>query len=257
MIQSIYSIENTKRRYLHSFMFSALLYSLLFLMLFTLLSQKEEEFSPKTEEINKIAINVMNFQVPKKQIVEPVTTPTPPKQTTPPPPKKKIVKQKVAEPIQKPIQKKIEKKETLKEVQKPLAKELEKPLVKKEVSKELLEAQRLAQEKKELLAQQQRQLAQKKREAKQNLFIQQLREQIDKNKSYPMTARRRGIEGYVEMRFVLHANGTVDNISFIDGRTIFQNSAHQAIAKSFPVNVEKELFSFPKEFKIKLLYTLI
>jgi protein TonB len=93
-------------------------------------------------------------------------------------------------------------------------------------------------------------------EAKRNLFIEQMRQAIDKNKIYPNSARRRAIEGEVKMSFTLQADGSVRDIQILLGKSIFEDSAKEAITKSFPLHGEKELFSFPKEFQITLVYTL-
>ena len=92
--------------------------------------------------------------------------------------------------------------------------------------------------------------------AKKQLFIADLMKRINSNKSYPHTARRRCIQGVVEIKFIILADGSVKHINMIYGKDIFEKSAIQAIKRSFPVNVDTSLFSFPKEFKIKIAYIL-
>lgn len=92
---------------------------------------------------------------------------------------------------------------------------------------------------------------------RQKSFFLELRALINQNKSYPNSARRRGIQGDVQVRFDILENGNVDNIELISGQSIFKNSVQEAIEKSFPIQVDKTLFSFPKEFKITLAYVLI
>jgi len=91
---------------------------------------------------------------------------------------------------------------------------------------------------------------------KQALFLAHLIEKINNNKSYPNMARRRAIEGNVELSFEIFSDGSVHNITLIQGKKIFEQSAFEAISKSFPVHVESTLFDFPKEFKITLAYIL-
>ena len=91
---------------------------------------------------------------------------------------------------------------------------------------------------------------------KQNLFLSQLRSQINANKTYPNSARRRGIQGEVEMRFFVTKDGDVQNIEKLSGRSIFEKSAIAAIKRSFPMKIDEALFSFPKEFRIKIAYIL-
>ena len=99
-------------------------------------------------------------------------------------------------------------------------------------------------------------IAEQELQDKRNSFFLNLRELINKNKSYPNSARRRAIEGDVEVCFFVLENGNVKNITLISGKSIFKKSALEAIQKTFPINVDKTLFSFPKEFKITISYVL-
>lgn len=92
--------------------------------------------------------------------------------------------------------------------------------------------------------------------AKQNQFISDLIQRINSNKSYPNMARRRSIEGVVDVKFKVIADGNVEDIEIVSGRSIFKKSAIQAIDRSFPIIVDSSLFDFPKEFKIKISYVL-
>ena len=69
-------------------------------------------------------------------------------------------------------------------------------------------------------------------------------------------ARRRGIEGLVDVKFKILSDGNVEDIKIVSGRSIFKKSAMQAIARSFPVIVKDSLFDFPREFKVKISYIL-
>ncbi len=93
-------------------------------------------------------------------------------------------------------------------------------------------------------------------QAKQDLFIKHLIHKINSNKSYPHTARRRGIEGLVDVKFKILSDGNVEDIKIISGRSIFKKSAIQAITRSFPISVKTSFFDFPREFKIKISYIL-
>jgi protein TonB len=93
-------------------------------------------------------------------------------------------------------------------------------------------------------------------EAKRDLFIADLIQRINNNKSYPNSARRRSIEGKVEVEFTVLADGGVENIDIISGQSIFAESTKEAIKNSFPVKIDKGLFTFPKKFKIDIMYIL-
>ena len=93
-------------------------------------------------------------------------------------------------------------------------------------------------------------------EAKKQIFLADLIKRINSNKSYPHTARRRSVEGTVEIEFMILADGNVKDIKIISGKKIFKKSATDAIRNSFPVKIDSTLFSFPKKFKINITYIL-
>lgn len=93
-------------------------------------------------------------------------------------------------------------------------------------------------------------------EAKRELFIANLIQRINSNKFYPNSARRRSIEGSVEVEFTVLADGNVKNIEIISGQNIFAESTIEAIKNSFPVKIDDGLFVFPKKFKVDILYIL-
>lgn len=93
-------------------------------------------------------------------------------------------------------------------------------------------------------------------EAKRELFIANLIQRINSNKSYPNSARRRSIEGSVEVEFTVLADGNVKNIEIISGQNIFAESTIEAIKNSFPVKIDDGLFAFPKKFKVAITYIL-
>ncbi|MDA3946753.1 MAG: energy transducer TonB [Helicobacteraceae bacterium] len=93
-------------------------------------------------------------------------------------------------------------------------------------------------------------------QARQDLFMASLTKKINSNKSYPRSARRRGIEGNVEVEFEVYSDGNVDNITVASGKKVFKRSAIEAITKSFPIEVESTLFDFPYHFNVTLAYAL-
>ena len=249
--------ENTKQRYISSFLLSSLLFSLIQALLYLLLSNQEEPFKIQKEEFSRIAISTLVLNKPQ-ELQKPIT----PKPVVE---KKQIPKPNAKKAIPLPQKTKEKPQETVEEIlQEPLVEKLQ---TQQQIQK-LDEDQKIQKQAKALERLQQRErererekekmlLAKQEREAKQNLFIQQLRERINKNKSYPMSARRRSIEGSIEMQFYLLKNGQVKDISFISGKKTFQNSATEAIKKSFPIKVEQDLFTFPKKFQITLAYDII
>ena len=91
--------------------------------------------------------------------------------------------------------------------------------------------------------------------AKKNKFLSQLRYKIDRHKTYPRIAQKRGMQGSVNIRFTILANGNVGSIT-LDGPKIFHNSARNAVKKSFPINVKNAPLSLPTSVNIKLRYRM-
>lgn len=63
-------------------------------------------------------------------------------------------------------------------------------------------------------------------------FLGLLRQTISKNIIYPVTARRRGMEGEVSARFVLQPDGTLGNIHIEGGNPIFHQPAINALSST-------------------------
>ncbi|QFR49465.1 TonB family protein [Sulfurimonas lithotrophica] len=229
-------------RYFSSFVISLFVYVSLFAGAVVFFN-KNDTFSDK--EIKKPNVVTVCMVAPQPKLIkEPI--------------KKKIVKKKKVVKKKKPIKKKIIKKELPKPSQ-SLKKE---EIIKEKIVKEEVVKEQVAMEQPEIKKTQQVVAKEKpyinpdEIKAKQNLFFTELRNKINKNKSYPRRARRRGIEGNVEVKFFLQSDGSVKSIEFVSGKNIFKKSVIEAIENSFPVEVDKTLFSFPKEFKISIEYIL-
>lgn len=85
-------------------------------------------------------------------------------------------------------------------------------------------------------------------------YHQTIFEIIRKNLYYPGSARRRGIEGTVYIRFVLDASGTLSNISVekTSGYTLLDNASVKTIKRCvFPPPPDDSLtLSIPITFKL-------
>lgn len=97
--------------------------------------------------------------------------------------------------------------------------------------------------------------AQKDKDAQKNAFLAAIRQKINQNKSYPLIAKRRGMQGKVTAQFSILSNGSVAEIK-LSGSKIFHASARQAIQKAFPVNTAGKPFSFPIVVNLSLEYRL-
>ena len=86
-------------------------------------------------------------------------------------------------------------------------------------------------------------------------FINLIRNNINKNKSYPRIAKRRGMQGSVTVSFTLLANGKIVNL-VVRGKKVFRSSARRAVEKSFPMNVKNAPLVLPKKIKFTLRYQI-
>ena len=191
--------------------------------------QVEQEEIEEAKEIEKPIVQ-------EEPIVEPevIEEPIPEKKTEikqeviPEP----IVPQVVPEPVKKEVKKKpeVKKKVKKKTVQKKTAK---KKQIRQKASARKIESS----------------------PAQKNQFLANIREKINKHKSYPRVAKKRGMQGTVDVRFTILSNGQVGNI-VVNGPKIFQNSARNAVESAFPINVKNAPISLPKSINIKLRYQI-
>jgi protein TonB len=59
-------------------------------------------------------------------------------------------------------------------------------------------------------------------------------QQVEQQKRYPKAARRRGIEGMVQVSFVIQSDGSIQNIQLQQGANVLQKAAQKAVSKASP-----------------------
>lgn len=91
--------------------------------------------------------------------------------------------------------------------------------------------------------------------AQKNQFLANIRAKINKHKSYPRIAQRRGMQGTIKVEFTILSNGNVGNIS-VSGPKVFHRSARNAVKSAFPVNVKSAPITLPKSINITLRYQI-
>lgn len=91
--------------------------------------------------------------------------------------------------------------------------------------------------------------------AQKNQFLANIRAKINKHKSYPRIAKKRGMQGTVKVKFTILRNGDVGNIS-VSGPKVFHKSARNAVKSAFPINTKNAPISLPKSVNITLRYQL-
>ncbi len=139
-------------------------------------------------------------------------------------------------------------------IPKPVVEKIKKkPVVKKKVvKKKKIQKRAPAQTTKGV---QQAGVAQKDDSARKNQFLAQIRRKINEHKSYPKIAKRRGMQGTVEVRFTILANGNVGHIS-VSGPKVFHNSVQHAVKSAFPINTKNAPISLPQSINLTLRYQL-
>ena len=224
------------RRYFSSFFIAISFYAFFAVCLFYLMAN-DKIFIKKAEETKLISLNHIEL---KPEIKEEEKEPE--LQT------KEIIKEEKIVETPKPITpKKVEKKENEK---KTVEKITEKKVVEKqesEPSKKIQEQvfnkieekapQPLVDEKKDYL----------------DKHLAQIRNLINQNVKYPLKAKKLSIEGIVTVRFKINENGTIENITILDGHKFLQSATIEAIeeaSKNFPKTNKSIEIQIPIEYKL-------
>jgi protein TonB len=221
--------------------------------LFTLLYSFEDTYTtpPKTQNSTQnVKFTLINLpkQVEKPKVEKKVHVK---KELKPQP--KKIVKKIEKKVIKKINPKKIVKKiEPLVKPKKIVKKQIEKPI--KKITEQIVANQ--IKKNKSIVKKQTVQTDTKQLQVKQNKYYAQIKQTIDKNKSYPKVAVRRGIQGDVLIQFTISRTGELLSFKILDGKKIFFKSIHEAVKNSFPLCPPKDLFTSNLDLKLTLQYKL-
>lgn len=227
-----------RSRDLISFFITSLLYVLGATLIFY--SAENIKVSDKIAKLQTIELSLQAYQPPEPEIQE---KPEPIKEKEPEPPV--VEPEPEPLPLQPPLPKPVLKKEEVKK------KEPQKPEVKKEIKKP-----KKKQVKKAVAPSAKKSTKQQHASAKQkSLFLAKVRSRINKNKTYPKIAKRRGMQGNVEVSFTILRNGKVSNI-MVSGPKVFHTSAKSAVQKAFPISVKSVPISLPKRVSLTINYRL-
>ena len=133
------------------------------------------------------------------------------------------------------------------------------PIVSKIVPKTVVKEIKKKTKNKKVKKKQQRQKASARKSnsspAEKNQFLTNIRDKINKHKSYPRIAKKRGMQGNVNVKFTILSSGKVGNIS-ISGPKVFYKSARNAVKSAFPVNAKNAPITLPKSINITLQYQI-
>ncbi|CAA6799326.1 MAG: Histone H1-like protein HC2 [uncultured Sulfurovum sp.] len=262
-------------RYLNAFLLSALTFLGLYFAALSL-AQIEKKLQPAPSKVIKVSLITPIKEIPKP-IVKPPVVPTPPVIIPMPVVKKiekkepkKIIKKKIVEKkiikkkvIKKKIIKKVVKKKVIKKkiVKKVQPKVIPKKVIPKPVKREPEPIERYvpppiapptyvappvyvapqpvikAVPKPAPVAPQ----PVVNNDHHKKAFLRNVRSNIIANKKYPKIAKRRHIEGSVKVRFDITRQGTVSNIRFINGKSVFHKSIRKTLERTFPMSIPSEV----------------
>ena len=248
-----------KHRYKISFFVTALFYILPVILYLYLFRQAIVSVAKPDEKTMELSLSQFVPESPPIESPEPVQEEQLVEDV--PKPEKKVEKEEKPEPEPEPELEKEPVKEEVSQIVKetpvpePVKKVVEKP--KKKPIKKIKKKHKKPKKKKRV---------QRKRQvsgggsphhsaAQKNVFMDKIRAKINRAKSYPRIAQRRGMQGVVHARFTILSNGHVGKI-VLSGPKVFHASAKKAIQSAFPVDAKHAPVSLPLVVKLSLRYKL-
>lgn len=79
---------------------------------------------------------------------------------------------------------------------------------------------------------------------------------IDSHKYYPRKARRRGMEGEVQIAFYLHKDGSISDLQVRGGNKVLCRAAKQAVQKSLSLPSPPESMHLQEQIRFGMVYRL-
>jgi periplasmic protein TonB len=233
-------------RYFISFFISLSLYVLFGFSIFYLYSNNKIEILEKPKNLQIISLNQIELKPQVNKVVEEQKIEKHIQEKEIIKKEEPIIKKKIAEikkPIvQKEIKKKVEKKqieknmETKKESKDETQKFTKKDNVKEETIQKDIQIPKVDEKKVYL-----------------DKHLVQIRNLINKNVHYPTRARKLSIEGIVIAKFKINKDGTIENVTILEGHKFLQTATIEAIqeaSKSFPKTNESIEIQIPVEYKL-------
>lgn len=247
------------KRYCNSFFIASVFYSFLII---TLLYSFEDTYTTpikkqySTQNVQFTLINlpkkIERPKIKQKEVVKKELKPQP----------KKIVKKIKKKIIKKINPKKIAPREIIKKLKPPIkpmpeidkivTKIVEKPI--KNITNKIVHNQ--IEKNNSILKEKTIDIDTKQLKIKKNQYYTQIKQTINKNKSYPKVAVRRGIQGNVEIQFSISKTGKLLSFKILNGKKIFFKSIQKAVKNSFPLIPPSDLFTSSLDLKLTLQYKL-
>jgi periplasmic protein TonB len=251
-------------RYLFSFFIAFGIYALFYVGFFYFLKNNKIILDKPTVN-QKISLNHIEMKAMEKEIVE-----------------DKLVNNDIQEEMKEKIEEVIKEEKIVEipkpEIKKELKKETKEKVIKKVQKKEIVEKKQITKKeikdsenpKKETIVKEQ--IVQKHIQSEEivknqindlpkvddkkvylDKHLAQIRKLINQNIKYPKRARKLSIEGIVLVKFKINENGSIENITILEGHKFLQNATIEAIqeaSKSFPKTNKSIEIQIPIEYKL-------
>jgi periplasmic protein TonB len=251
-------------RYLFSFFIAFGIYALFYVGFFYFLKNNKIILDKPTVN-QKISLNHIEMKAMEKEIVE-----------------DKLVNNDIQEEMKEKIEEVIKEEKIVEipkpEIKKELKKETKEKVIKKVQKKEIVEKKQITKKeikdsenpKKETIVKEQ--IVQKHIQSEEivknqindlpkvddkkvylDKHLAQIRKLINQNIKYPKRARKLSIEGIVVVKFKINENGSIENITILEGHKFLQNATIEAIqeaSKSFPKTNKSIEIQIPIEYKL-------
>ena len=87
-------------------------------------------------------------------------------------------------------------------------------------------------------------------------YLATLLDRIERHKAYPRVARRRNLEGRVEVVFEVSCNGSISGLAVSKGHGILQKSARRAVQQALPLPPPPAGIECPARIEFGMLFEL-
>jgi len=99
-------------------------------------------------------------------------------------------------------------------------------------------------------------LAQVALENERESYLLRLLAHIDNHKFYPLTARRRGVEGEIQVAFYLRNDGSISNLQVTGGSKVLRKAAKQAVQRALSLPPPPESLPLQEQIRFGMVYRL-
>lgn len=93
-------------------------------------------------------------------------------------------------------------------------------------------------------------------ENEQESYLRQLLAHIDNHKFYPRSARRRGMEGEIQVAFYLRSDGSITGLQIKGGSKVLRKAAKQAVQQALTLPPPPESMRLQEQIRFGMVYRL-